>query len=305
MEETQPRRSTSWFQKGYEAFAAAQPHVAARFEGAHFYVCPLCIRAFPEQPIAAGFLTREHVPPKKVGGRQLVLTCKECNSRSGHLLDHHVGPEADVHAFLRDGFTGRRAVLSTPSGSIPIELSTAAGQIRAFGVPQATNPDIHAAVFNDFERLTRAGNSKDFRITIGLEPFDHNLARLSWLRAAYLAWFAALGYRFILRPEMIAVRTKILNADINAEPQRYRMIVSDQRLRPQLLRIEEPKDLRCYAMLYEFTAILLPRTGDPDFYSRLARRPGTFTETLSGLEFPWPKGPMFQWDFLKPVALSD
>ena len=46
---------------------------------------------------------------------------------------------------------------------------------------------------------------------------------------------------------MIAVRTKILNADINAEPQRYRMIVSDQRLRPQLLRIEEPKDLRCYA----------------------------------------------------------
>lgn len=299
MGEVQSRRSTSWFRKGYEAFAAAQPHVAARFEGVPFYVCPLCIRAFPEQAVAAGFLTREHVPPKSVGGRRLVLTCKECNDRSGHLLDRHASPEADVHAFLRDGFSGRRATLSTSSGSIPIELSTSAGEIRAFGIPEATNPDIHAAVFNDFERLAREGNSKDFRITIGLEPFDQNLVRLSWLRAAYLAWFAVLGYRFILRPEMGAVRTKILNADTDAEPQRFRMILPGQRLRPQLVRVEDPKDLRCYAMLYGFTAILLPRTGDVNFHSRLAERPDAFTERLSGTEFPWPTGPVFHWDFLE------
>ena len=54
-----------------------------------------------------------------------------------------------------------------------------------------------------------------------------------------------------------------------------------------------------------FTAILLPRVGDADFHSRLARRPDTFTEKLSGLEFPWPTGPMFHWDFLKPAAESN
>ncbi len=60
--------------------------------------------------------------------------------------------------------------------------------------------------------------------------------------------------------------------------------------------IDEPRELRCFAMLYEFNAVLFPRRGDSEFYERLAQRPDEFSESLSGFEVPWPSGPVFAWD---------
>lgn len=148
----------------------------------------------------------------------------------------------------------------------------------------------------DFDRVAREGSWQDFRFKIGFEAFDQGLVRLSWLRAAYLAWFAALGYRFILRSEMAPIRAKIRHFDSTAAPLRFRMLVRNQTLRPQLVIIDEPSELRCFAMLYEFNAILLPRVGDSDLYERLAKRPDSFSENLSGFEVPWPSGPAFAWD---------
>jgi hypothetical protein len=44
----------------------------------HEYGCPLCLRLFRRDQIDQ--LSLDHVPPKSVGSKLKVLTCKTCNS---------------------------------------------------------------------------------------------------------------------------------------------------------------------------------------------------------------------------------
>jgi hypothetical protein len=52
------------------------------------YACPLCSKLFGRSNLTD--LTLEHVPPKALGGRISLLTCKNCNSSHGHSLDSHL-----------------------------------------------------------------------------------------------------------------------------------------------------------------------------------------------------------------------
>lgn len=57
------------------------------------YICPLCFDVFFEKDldnIHPNPLTFEDIPPKSLGGKPLALTCKKCNSKSGHELDIHL-----------------------------------------------------------------------------------------------------------------------------------------------------------------------------------------------------------------------
>ena len=79
-----------WFVEGA---AALRRHLAAigRAEDlpptGEYYACPCCLRAYGRDAPSDGTLTYEDVPPKSVGGRWLVLTCKQCNNTAGTRLD--------------------------------------------------------------------------------------------------------------------------------------------------------------------------------------------------------------------------
>src|SRR5688572_8416805 len=81
-----------WFQLGAKALTATFP--SAEGKG---YLCPICARA--TTLVAA--LTAEDVPPRRVGGKPLILTCEPCNSEAGRQLDVHWGNLLDVESFLR------------------------------------------------------------------------------------------------------------------------------------------------------------------------------------------------------------
>ena len=51
------------------------------------YACPICSLLLPREATDSGDLTLEHVPPEPVGGKGIVLTCKQCNSTAGHTVD--------------------------------------------------------------------------------------------------------------------------------------------------------------------------------------------------------------------------
>src|SRR4051812_31357623 len=69
-------------------------------------MCPLCLDIFFEGDLDSNIenpLTLEHVPPASLGGKGRLLTCKKCNSISGHDLDAHLLNrllEMDFHSFL-------------------------------------------------------------------------------------------------------------------------------------------------------------------------------------------------------------
>ena len=287
-------RRRSWFEAGGAAFSRSFPTVAATIPFPQFYVCPLCLQAFSTDALVARFLTREHAPPQSLGGRRLALTCKPCNDEGGHSLDIDMRGEANLYDFATGQMPEIKAELGTSSGQVPIRFSVSGTNLLMFGVPHATNPDTHKSVMGDFETASAQANLQDFTFKVSFPEFSPKRAGAGWLRSAYLAFFSALGYRFVFRPELSVVRDKIRNPDL-AEPSTFR-IIQPELSEPKLVRIETPEPFRSYAMFYGRNVVFLPRYNDRELYARLATHPET-TVKMSGLHYPWPtKGPTFFHD---------
>jgi hypothetical protein len=111
-----------------------------------YYVCPCCMRVHGREALSDGALTIEDVPPKSVGGRRLVLTCKQCNSTAGTRLDE----QARLREEQLDFLTGR-----APDRALAAEIivgeSTTRGDVRhvddallLFVDPKRSDPGQHA-----------------------------------------------------------------------------------------------------------------------------------------------------------------
>ena len=69
--------------------AAALAEAIPAFEQEPSYGCPQCLDVFVRSSIETGELTAEHVPPKSLGGKALILTCRTCNNTSGSQIEAH------------------------------------------------------------------------------------------------------------------------------------------------------------------------------------------------------------------------
>jgi len=131
-------------------------------------------------------------------------------------------------------------------------------------------------------------------VRMQFQAFSRQAAAASWLRSAYLAFFATLGYRFIYRPELDIVRTRIKSPDLK-EPPSFRITLPTA-TEPRLLLIEAPDAFKSFAMFYQHHGVFLPRHGDTALYGRLATHPSMPVD-LTVKEFPWPEGgPIFFGD---------
>ncbi len=294
-----PTKSRAWFDQGCESFKRAFPSLAARIPADSFYVCPICLRIFNEHALTAGVLTREHVPPESLGGHRMVLTCEECNSEGGHSADSHARLEADLIGFVRGEVHDMKANLRTESGRMPVRITAGGGGVLVFGVPKASSKASQDAVQGDFSAATVDGKWQDFKMNVEFPAFSVDRAAASWLRSAYLAFFAALGYRFIYRPELDVVRARIKNPELK-EPGSFR-IIRPELAPPTLFRIEEPQEFKSFAMAYGYQTIFLPGHKDSEFYARIAKQPRGMV-TFTGSEFYWPSnGPTFFFDSGSPI----
>jgi len=67
-------------------------------------LCPICLRLFNQEglrQIYSDALTLEDIPPKRLGGKATILTCKLCNNFSGHKLDSKLLKQRHVNSFLQ------------------------------------------------------------------------------------------------------------------------------------------------------------------------------------------------------------
>ena len=55
------------------------------------YCCPICggFKSIDE-------LTLEHVPPKSMGGKEIILTCKACNNEAGSNIDLNIANQQNM-----------------------------------------------------------------------------------------------------------------------------------------------------------------------------------------------------------------
>lgn len=167
-------KKREWFDLGARAYAQASPGTYAM----PTYVCPVCRKPFTVQDLAESRLSIEHVPPRSVGGRELLLTCVECNNTAGTKLDASAKTKEEVRRAMA-GRADRPHRVKAAIGGITLngQLHTKDGSY-SLTVPKHLNKSGTNEVL---QQLARAGTS----LTVEHEWYSELGARISWLRAGY------------------------------------------------------------------------------------------------------------------------
>jgi hypothetical protein len=178
-----------------------------------FYGCPCCLTAYGRDALHARFLTDEHVPPRAAGGKPLVLTCGPGNHTAGTRLDAHADLREAVQDLIAGQGDGRtlRAEIAISDIVLRSNVSGVGDALLLSVVPKANNPKDLVETEQILGDWTAAGVVESrfgFRVAENVSVAN---ARLSWVRAAYLAAFAALGYRYRFLSQLEALRTQLAN----------------------------------------------------------------------------------------------
>lgn len=181
------------------------------------YICPICTEHFMIGDLSQHSrnpLTLEDVPPKVLGGKANVLTCKRCNNFCGRHIDHHLSKrmiELDRSEFLPE--TTFNTQFETDGvivqGQIRIEKD---GQILAVHKEKQNNP----ALLEGY--LKKVLPKTIINLVFRDQRIDPRKIQIALLKIAYLMAFEKYGYAFILKPAYDKIRLQILNPDQDFYP---------------------------------------------------------------------------------------
>lgn len=194
------------------------------------FICPICLRPFAIDSIDT--LTLEHVPPASVGGKPILVTCKECNNNLGADIDVCLMNELEIlHNINHLDIIPQKSKISF--GGVEINAQTTYSNSSGFKFmisPQNNNPI-------DFESfLTEIKNAKDgydFKLVVNITNRKRyiNLANIALLKSAYLLAFYRLGYMYVLNANLDIVRNQILNPK-KGILKKYPFIIADEKSIP-------------------------------------------------------------------------
>lgn len=307
-------RRHEWFREGARTFRAAQrllgkEHLLPSDED--WYACPVCLKylflvsALDE---VEKRLTEEHAPPESLGGRELALTCWWCNTTSGRTFDASAIGQERTRLFERgDSGEGMRAGFNLDGVTIRgnVYLAGTTGVLMV-GVPQANNKA-------DVERFEQAldayvGDSSGLRLEV--VPRDHkyahsrDLARISWIRSAYVVAFAAFGWRYILQPSLNPIRAQFQDPDTITLPVLGMIEPSAAASRREVMIVDEPAECRSVVVRIAQRTIFLPAIDSTRTVADLAESLAAYKPSANGLvhfdfsgwHVPWPTKPMYALD---------
>jgi hypothetical protein len=254
------------------------------------YLCPICLRWFADWRD----LTREHAPPQSIGGHRVALTCKSCNSTSGATIDHQLQAAEMLRDFGQQRMTTAiSAKFSIGGVATNVNMRFGPDGLQIAGIPKKNDPKATAAQTAVFERLVDEGNWEGVTMNLTIRNPDFQLAAVGWLRAAYLLAFAALGYGYILRPQLDIVRRQIQEPKIK-HLDRFAVMGTLDKPEAMILLVTRPQSLESVIVFARDTIVFLPGLHrGVSIYQRLARRrrwPPRLT-TINAEIVPIPNGP--------------
>ena len=188
------------------------------------YICPICLKCFSIDYIStssSNMLTLEDAPPKKLGGKANVLTCKQCNNFCGYSIDKHLVhriKDIDTRSFksASSNIKVRKNELET-KGILKINET---GELKIQ----------HSIRNNHPERLINfiSSISKDDTIEIEFitQKINIHLLEVAILKTAYILAFEKFGYALIFNESYNIVREQILNPTEKKYPKGFWTIQS-------------------------------------------------------------------------------
>jgi len=286
-------KRAAWFDQGMMALQRIAPEASG-------YMCPLCYRIFRREELEMpNVLACEHVPPRSLGGRELVLTCFRCNSAAGASVDAELSKYVTFQSFLRrDMRESRKARLMKDGHALNVLLRWNAEALEIIDYGNRNAPCVARGLENELKHDEAERRNWTLRLTLG------NVYRTGWpevsvLRAAYLAAFAKFGYQYIADAALDVVREwinnpnqKVVNSCVFPVPD----ALDDVR---SIVLVKEPAAFRSLAVQIGKFRVFMPVFEEAgDLYERLAKpHEEKIAVELSGRAFPWPRHPEFLFDF--------
>ncbi len=265
------------------------------FDKGYGCYCPICLNYFNEEESNSkeNPLTFDHNPPKSLGGKNGVLTCKNCNSKAGYKIDKEIlvtlleidfmnfRPNSELRTKLFNDSTKGKGVNANvkidKKGEFIIDINS-----------KNNNPIIQEELINSFEySYTSSLLTSSNEIISSKLSFDFNKpnkrneksASISLLKIAYLMAFEKLGHIILFSKNMEIVRNQIKNPekDIIKNPFWINFKFPDNMLGVNI--ITKPKELRSFLIVYDLktksdtyrVAICLPgySSGDINIYKNI------------------------------------
>jgi len=217
------RTRSRWFDDGAAAlrrFVELRPGSMQLPDG-DFYCCPCCMWAYDRDAVIDNALTVEHVPADSVGGREMLLTCKDCNNGAGNTLDVYATNREQFRQFLAPGGNSKRYKALVTADGIPLrgEAWMQDGNLMVVGIDKQNHDAVqkrYVAKVNEFVESGESNPPHTFRVLV--PRMSDIRANLSWIRSAYLVAFCAFGLPYILHPIMAELRNAFDNPGSSGTP---------------------------------------------------------------------------------------
>ena len=248
-------RRERWFTLGADAVQRLRPDFP------RLYICPLCGYGYSERALATNELTLEDVPPKSLGGKPLVLTCRRCNSKAGHETDIHALNREKVIDFARGTLSKPlRARLSHEGVTSSVDVTSVGKSLLVVGNPELTAPENRRELESKWEQSAQKREALGtFSLELTGARYNHRSALVSYLRAAYLAAFAVWGYKYIFHPKLKATVREYL---LHPESETLRIFSmtrpDDDKVTRWMMLVEEPVELQSFMVSFGRHAVFLP-----------------------------------------------
>ena len=171
------------------------------------------------------------------------------------------------------------------------------------GRSENSNPIAEASLRTTLDVIAAEGTTDHrFQLSLVGASYRHPEALLSLLRAAYLASFAALGYRYIFdRGLRDSVRRRLRDPS-EEHPRIFSMTRPGERdSAPFMMIVEQPTELCALLVSFGRHAVFLPWPPDNvGLYDYLAEQPTAVVQhmELTGKLLEWPRSPMHLLDRL-------
>ena len=187
---------------------------------ANTYICPICLNHFSETDLnndSPNPLTLEDCPPKSLGGKANILTCKSCNNTCGHEIDFHLVErmnEKDKSAFI-PGTSGKVTVEKDGRKVQGTFEVTEEGTMQMQHSYKNNNPSL----LDDFiKTVSPKGEDPIINLNFIKSRVDPKKLQLALLKTGYLLVFEKFGYAFILNPIYDRIRNQLLHPDESIYP---------------------------------------------------------------------------------------
>jgi hypothetical protein len=181
------------------------------------YICPVCKGQFSETDLdqsSANPLTLEDVPPKSLGGKAELLTCRTCNNTCGHQIDFHLTErmvEIDIHNFKPGVVFAAQVEHKGKKVQAYIKVSESR-EITVKHHNKRNNPDTLK------EYIGAIGKDAVINLSFKASKVDPRKLQIALLKTGFLLTFAKYGYAFILDPVYDQVRAQLKYPDENIYP---------------------------------------------------------------------------------------